>query len=642
MAEDNEKKNLEETKLTNQKLGELKSAINESAEDAEFARQEAAAAAAEEIGGSEESIQEEKAATKANIDAEAKQTKVLEEIQKNGKQASKDSKGAGKLFGGAIGGAGKALGGAIGGVGLGIGAAGAGIGVALLGAATFAEKVANLDGKKIKDNIVEIMSIPDSVGGNLEMLKDGGALTLALTGLGIGLAAFGIGSGAAAAIAQFTDGSGFAETIKQQVVELLSISDALGGNWSMLKDGGALTLALTGLGIGLAVFGAGSTVAGAAKGIQTLTGTNNFAETIKKQVVTLLSISEELGGAKQLKKEGGAFFLAMAGIGAGLAIFGAGAAVASIGQGLGDGIAKFSDTTFAQGIKDNVLTLLSIAGAPELKQDTQTFLEVMTGVAAGLAVFGVGTAIASIGQGLADGIAKFQDTTFAQGIKDNVLTLLSISDAVGGKVEALKKGGTFFAAMTGIGAGLAAFGVSGGIGAFADGVGKLFGGESPMDKILRLADNVDNLKAIGPAFKNAATGINAFGDDIKDFDAGSKGIKNLESFLDSIAGVGLGNKNKLPALKALSGLGSFSATIDGETGTMVVSKSPSGGAKMAAIQEDNLNQQATNASQPIVVNQAGGGGGGNQNMSVTTVNNTITPDRDLTMSMYGMGAKQLI
>jgi hypothetical protein len=578
MAEDNEKKNLEETKLTNQKLGELKSAINESAEDAEFARQEAAAAAAEEIGGSEESIQEEKAATKANIDAEAKQTKVLEEIQKNGKQASKDSKGAGKLFGGAIGGAGKALGGAIGGVGLGIGAAGAGIGVALLGAATFAEKVANLDGKKIKDNIVEIMSIPDSVGGNLEMLKDGGALTLALTGLGIGLA----------------------------------------------------------------VFGAGSTVAGAAKGIQTLTGTNNFAETIKKQVVTLLSISEELGGAKQLKKEGGAFFLAMAGIGAGLAIFGAGAAVASIGQGLGDGIAKFSDTTFAQGIKDNVLTLLSIAGAPELKQDTQTFLEVMTGVAAGLAVFGVGTAIASIGQGLGDGIAKFQDTTFAQGIKDNVVTLLSISDAVGGKVEALKKGGTFFAAMTGIGAGLAAFGVGGGIGTFADGVGKLFGGESPMDKILRLADNVDNLKAIGPAFKNAATGINAFGDDIKDFDAGSKGIKNLESFLDSIAGVGLGNKNKLPALKALSGLGSFSATIDGETGTMVVSKSPSGGAKMAAIQEDNLNQQATNASQPIVVNQAGGGGGGNQNMSVTTVNNTITPDRDLTMSMYGMGAKQLI
>ena len=63
---------------------------------------------------------------------------------------------------------------------------------------------------------------------------------------------------------------------------------------------------------------------------------------------------------------------------------------------------------------------------------------------------------------------------------------------------------------------------------------------------------------------------------------------------------------------------------------------------MAATQEDTLNQQATNASQPIVVNQAGGAGGGNQNMSVTTVNNTITPDRDLTMAMYGMGPRQLI
>ncbi len=85
MAEDNEKKNLEETKLTNEKLGELKSAIDESAEDAEFARQEAAANAADEIGSSEESQQEDKAATKANIDAESKQTKILEQIEKNGK-----------------------------------------------------------------------------------------------------------------------------------------------------------------------------------------------------------------------------------------------------------------------------------------------------------------------------------------------------------------------------------------------------------------------------------------------------------------------------------------------------------------------------------------------------------------------------
>ena len=95
MAEDNEKKNLEETKLTNEKLGQLKSAIDESAEDAEFARQEAAANASDEIGGSEESQQEEKAANKANIDAEAKQTSILQEISKNGKAASKEAGGAG-------------------------------------------------------------------------------------------------------------------------------------------------------------------------------------------------------------------------------------------------------------------------------------------------------------------------------------------------------------------------------------------------------------------------------------------------------------------------------------------------------------------------------------------------------------------
>ena len=92
------------------------------------------------------------------------------------------------------------------------------------------------------------MSIPDSVGGNLEMLKDGGALTLALTGLGIGLAAFAIGSGASAGVAMFTDGSNFAATIKEQVVELLSIKDELGGNTKMLADGGAFFLAMTGIG----------------------------------------------------------------------------------------------------------------------------------------------------------------------------------------------------------------------------------------------------------------------------------------------------------------------------------------------------------------------------------------------------------
>ncbi len=639
MAEDNEKKNLEETKLTNEKLGQLKSSIDESAEDAEFARQEAAANAADEIGGSEESQQEDKASTKANIDAESKQTKVLEEIEKNGRKASKDSQGAGKLFGGALGAAGKGLGGAISGVGLGIGAAGAGIGVALLGAATFAEKIANLDGKKIKDNIVEIMSIPDSVGGGLEMLKDGGALTLALTGLGIGLAAFAIGSGAAAGVAMFTDGSNFAATIKGQVVELLSIKDELGGNTKMLADGGAFYLAMMGIGLGLAVFGAGSAIAGMSDGLKTFTGTGNFAENIKEQVVTLLSISDELGGAGNLIGQGAAFLLAMTGIGLGLAVFGAGSAVG----GLGTALADFSTGGFAQGIKDSVVTLLSISdelgGAGNLIGDGAEFLLAMTGIGLGLAVFGIGANIA----GLTTALADFTTGGFAQSIVDNVTTLLGISVSLGGAKAFIGDSATFLLAMTGIGAGLLAFGAGSGIGAFIDGVGKLFGGESPMEKILRLADNVESIKEIKPALTDAGAGLEKFANateklgsktskaGIKNFlgmlaDLDNKGrIKNLEKFVDAISLVPEG----------------FTMSFGGRSGRVNIQNMGSRqGASMAATQDDSLNRQANNASQPVIVQNAGGNQ--NQSMAVTTVNNTITPDRDLTMSMYGMGPRQLI
>ena len=42
------------------------------------------------------------------------------------------------------------------------------------------------------------MSIPSEAGGSLEMLKEGGAVVLALAGLGGALALFGAGAGLAA------------------------------------------------------------------------------------------------------------------------------------------------------------------------------------------------------------------------------------------------------------------------------------------------------------------------------------------------------------------------------------------------------------------------------------------------------------
>ena len=65
MADNEEQKNLEESKLTNEKLGKLTDAINEQSEDAEFARQEAAAQA-EEALGSEEELQEQRLMSKNN------------------------------------------------------------------------------------------------------------------------------------------------------------------------------------------------------------------------------------------------------------------------------------------------------------------------------------------------------------------------------------------------------------------------------------------------------------------------------------------------------------------------------------------------------------------------------------------------
>lgn len=633
MDEDDEKKNLNEAKLTNKKLGELKSAIDESAEDAEFDRQEAAAKLSENLVGTEESQQEEKAATKANIDAESKQTSLLKQIVKNGKKAVSDTKNVGSMLGGKFAAAGGALGGTLSSLGLGVGAAGAGIGVALLGAATFAEKVANLDGKKIKNNIVEIMSIPDSVGGNLHMMAAGGALTTALTGLGAGLAVFATGSAAAAAATKFTDGSGFAESIKQQVVELLSIKDELGGNASMLAGGGAFLLAMTGIGLGLSVFGAGSSIAGIGSALSNFTNSGNFGQAIKDNVVTLLSISGELGGAKAFIGESAAFLLSMTGIAAGLAVFGAGSAIAGIGSVLSN---FTNNSNFGQAIKDNVVTLLSISeglgGVAAFIGKSATFLLAMTGIGLGLAVFGAGSSIA----GLSTSIADFTTGGFAQSIVDNVATLLGISEKLGGAEAFIGDSATFLMAMTGIGVGLAAFGAGGGIGAFIDGVGKLFGGESPIDKILRLADRVDSLKAIGPALSSVAMGFEKFGEAAKAL-ASKESKAGINRFLDMLAD--LDNKKRIQNLEkfvnAISLVPEGFSVSFGEDGRVNIKNMGSRqGAQMAALQDDTLNQRAISAASPVVVTQAGGNVNA-PSINATTIHQPITTDRDMTLSEFG-------
>ena len=214
----------------------------------------------------------------------------------------------------------------IGGVGLGVGAAGIGIAAVLASFAYLADTMADLDAEKVRSNIVTLMNMGDDFeGGNLEMLKDGGTLYLALGGLGIGLALFAVGGAAAAGVAKFTEGTDWTETIKNNVIALLNIPDAAGGNMEMLKDGGTLTAALIGLGLGLTVFalgqGANAVSSGLQAGVELFTGEENWAEGIKQNVLTLLSIPTSHGGGLDTLADGGALTLALIGLGLGLAGF---------------------------------------------------------------------------------------------------------------------------------------------------------------------------------------------------------------------------------------------------------------------------------------------------------------------------------
>jgi len=100
----------------------------------------------------------------------------------------------------------------------------------------------------IKKNVIELLSIKDSLGGNLKMLTDSAFFVAAMTGVGAGLLAFSIGkagSGIAEVITQFS-GADFAGTIKDNVVDLLSIGSLEGVNIGAATDFAAVMGILAG------------------------------------------------------------------------------------------------------------------------------------------------------------------------------------------------------------------------------------------------------------------------------------------------------------------------------------------------------------------------------------------------------------
>ena len=363
----------------------------------------------------------------------------------------------------------------------------------------------DFDAEGVKKNVKTLLSIQDDVGGAADFFVKGGTFFLTMSGIGIGLGVFGAGAGVAGlsdALTSFVKPD-FAQSIKDNVITLLSINEAAGGNMDFLAKGGTFMVAMGTIGAGLAVFGAGSTVAGVSDAITDFIKPD-FAQSIKDNVLTLLSINDEAGGNFDFLAKGGTFFGAMTALSAGLVAFAIGETVASTSQ----AISQFLTPDFAQQIKDNVQTLLSISQLDGIGMDTAGFVAVMAGLAGGLIAFAVGQTGASV----ADALSRFMTgkDKFSTAIVDNVKELMTIYD-----IPAIKDGSatgeTFAELMSGIGRGLSAF-AGGQLGSALKGVGTsilnfLTGNESPIEEMVKLADNAKDLDTASDAIEKLATSL---------------------------------------------------------------------------------------------------------------------------------------
>jgi len=312
-----------------------------------------------------------------------------------------------------------------------------------------------------------------SSGGASEAKKSGklggllGGIGGALGGLGIGagVAMGGLGAlfaGGGYLLKQLAEFDG--KAVVANVRELFKIADLTTGIGDALSQGGQFLISMVGIGLGLAVFGAGAAIASAGGALSKFLDPK-WAETIVKNVVILLGISKTVGGPAELLKKGGAFFLAMTGIGIGLAVFGIGSALAGLSQ-----FVKKDD--WAKKVVERVTTLLSIStllgGADKLKKEGGAFFLAMTGIGAGLAVFGIGQALVGLGQFVTK-------DDWATKVYNSVATLMKIPALIPADSSALAEGGSFIVIMGGIALGLIAFAIGKSANSIATALGQFSG-----------------------------------------------------------------------------------------------------------------------------------------------------------------------
>ena len=410
---------------------------------------------------SQESPAERKQKLEDSRNAADKTNTLLESIASGVSVSSggaSEAKKSGKL-GGLLGG----IGGALGGLGIGVGAAMGGLGALFAGGGYLLKQLAEFDGKAVVANVRELFKIADLTTGIGDAFVKGGQFFLTMTGLGLGLAIFGIGStvaGLGDALLNFTNAN-WAQDIVDNVVILLSISEKLGGSLLLMGKSGAFFLSMTGIGAGLAVFGLGQAAVGLAQFITK----DDWAKKVVERVSTLLGITKLLNDPDKLKKDNDkSFFWQMTGIGAGLAVFGAGSALVGLGQ-------FITKDDWATRVYDNVATLMKInelipADSSAFGQSA-SFVTIMGGIALGLIAFTIGSAANS----MATALAQFSGAgaKFADDIVYNVKKLMEISALKFGDVA------KFTGFMTAIAAGLVAFAIGKGANNMGDVIGKFTG-----------------------------------------------------------------------------------------------------------------------------------------------------------------------
>jgi len=299
-------------------------------------------------------------------------------------------------------------------------------------------------------------------------------------GIGAGVAMGGMGAlfaGGGYLLKQISEFDG--KAVVANVKELLKITELFGGVMDAAGKMATMALVMTGLGVGLAAFGIGAAVGGVGAAIAKFAGGENWASKIVGNVKVLLGI-QDLAGYSTFKFT--EFTAVMGGIGLGVAAFGIGSAVGAVGV----AIAKFvGDDKWSQKIVDHVKILLSISTimgtAGETLKKGGVFFLTMTGLGAGLGVFGIGAALAGVSQFITK-------DDWARTIVTSVTTLMEIGTL------SIWSAAKFPALMTAIAGGLIAFSIGSAVAGLAAGLTRFTGGTKWARDIV---DSVKILMEIG-------------------------------------------------------------------------------------------------------------------------------------------------